>query len=191
MRLGSAREIQVDARIVAATNKDLERSVKEGTFRADLYYRIKVLLILLPPLRERCEDIPILVRHLLRKLTKELKLTGVPSLTPGVLGRLQNAKWPGNVRQLENVIYSALIRSHPPYVIDEEFLLSDSSTWSGTSEAAEESPIDKINKELLVQVLRENQWDTARAAEILKVSRGTIYYKLKKYGIDLQKISNF
>ena len=191
MRLGSAREIPVDTHIVAATNKDLERSVREEAFRADLYYRIKVVQILLPPLRERHEDIPLLVLHIIRKLTRELRLTSDPVVTPGAMNSLQIAKWPGNVRQLENIIYSALIRSHPPYIIDEEILLSDSNTWSGAQDASEESPIDKINKNLLLQVLKENQWDTTRAAEILKVSRGTIYYKLKKYGIDLQKISNF
>jgi len=191
MRLGSARETLVDTRIVTATNKDLERSVKDGTFRADLYYRIKVVQIILPPLRERSEDIPLLIRHILQKLKKELNISSDPVITPEAINHLRNGKWPGNIRQLENVIYSTLIRSHPYYVIDEETLLSDSNTWSGTQDSIEESPIDTINKSLLIQVLKENHWDTSIAADILKVSRGTIYYKLKKYGIDIQALSRF
>ena len=111
-------------------------------------------------------------------------------MTDEALNRLQTAKWPGNIRQLENVLYSALIRSKPPYIIDENLLLSDSSTWTGTQDIkTDESPIDSITKQLLLKVLKESNWDTTKAAEVLKVSRGTIYYKMKKYGIDIQEIS--
>src|SRR3972149_9911669 len=113
MRLGSAHEISADVRIVSATNKDLEKSVRDNSFRPDLYYRI-----------------------------------------------------------------------------DENLLLSDSSTWTGTQDIkTDESPIDSITKQLLLKVLKESNWDTTKAAEVLKVSRGTIYYKMKKYGIDIQEIS--
>ena len=190
MRLGSAHEISADVRIVSATNKDLEKSVRDNSFRPDLYYRIKVVQIQLPPLRERAEDIPLLTGHILQKLSKELELPTDPVLTDEALNRLQTAKWPGNIRQLENVLYSALIRSKPPYIIDENLLLSDSSTWTGTQDIkTDESPIDSITKQLLLKVLKESNWDTTKAAEVLKVSRGTIYYKMKKYGIDIQEIS--
>ncbi|TAK00894.1 MAG: FHA domain-containing protein [Candidatus Manganitrophaceae bacterium] len=185
VRLGSARETAVDTRVVAATNKDLERAVEAGTFRADLYYRIKVVQILLPPLRERREDIPLLAAHFLQRLAEEMNLPSIPMLTPGALHRLQAAEWPGNVRQLENAFYSALVRSHSPQLLDEAMLL-DAPAWNGTAEM-EEAPLDAISKELLLKILKENNWDTARAAESLKVSRGTVYYKLKKYGINLRE----
>ena len=187
MRLGSAREIQVDTRVVAATNKDLERAVEEGTFRADLYYRINVVQILLPPLRDRREDIPLLTAHFTQRLAEELNLPSRPLPTPEALRRLQAADWPGNVRQLENALYSALVRSRPPQLLDEEILLSDSPTWNGASEREGDAPLDAISKELLLRILKESNWDTVKAAESLKVSRGTVYYKLKKYGINLRE----
>lgn len=189
MRLGSAREIPVDVRVISATNKDLERAVQEEDFRADLYYRIKVVQILLPPLRERPDDIPFIANHFLNKLTREQGLSAEPVLTAEAMNRLKTARWPGNVRQLENVLYSAVIRSRPPYVLDERILLADSPTWTGTQEAEPEAPIDTVTKQLLLQVLKQTQWDTAKAAEILKVSRGTIYYKMKKYSIDVREAS--
>ena len=183
MRLGSAQEVPVDVRVVAATNKDLERLVKEETFRADLYYRIKVVQIRLPSLRERLEDIPILSAHILKRLAAEQEFSSQPVLTDGAMRRLCEAQWPGNIRQLENVIYSAIIRSRPPHVLDEALLLADSSTWMGAPEPIE-APLDAISKQLLLQVLGDHHWDTAKAATALKVSRGTVYYKMKKYGIE-------
>ncbi|GEM_PF-2486039 len=190
MRLGSARETAVDTRVVAATNKDLERAVEEGTFRADLYYRIKVVQILLPPLRERREDIPLLADHFTQRIAEELNLPSKPMLTPEAMNRLQSADWPGNVRELENALYSAIVRSRSPQLLDEEALFSDDApTLSGRLESEGEAPLDAISKELLLKILKESNWDTARAAESLKVSRGTVYYKLKKYGINLRDLS--
>jgi transcriptional regulator with PAS, ATPase and Fis domain len=189
MRLGSAQEISVDVRILSATNKDLERAIREETFRADLYYRIKVVQVSLPPLRDRLEDIPLLAAHILERLTRELQLSSIPTVTPQAMNRLQTAQWPGNIRQMENVLYSAVIRSRPPYVIDEQTLLSDSPTWIGRQEAPKETPLDSITRQLLLQTLNQTRWDTAKAADILKVSRATVYYKLKKYGIDPREAS--
>lgn len=186
MRLGSARETLVDTRVVAATNKDLERAVEEGSFRADLYYRIKVVQILLPPLRERKEDIPLLAAHFIERLAEELNLPSKPLLTEEAVRRLQAADWPGNVRQLENAFYSALVRSRTPQLLDEA-LLSDAPTWNSAAELEDEAPLDAISKDLLLKILKESRWDTAKAAETLKVSRGTVYYKLKKYGINLRE----
>jgi two-component system response regulator AtoC len=183
MRLGSAKEVPVDVRVIAATNKDLERSVKEETFRPDLYYRIRVVQIRLPALRERREDIPLLSVHLMDRLTADQGVDAQPILTDDAMRRLCDAPWPGNIRQLENVLYSALLRSRPPHVIDESLLLAESSTWLGAAESAE-APLDAINKQLLIQTLNEHKWDTAKTAQSLKVSRGTVYYKMKKYGIE-------
>lgn len=185
-RLGNSKETKVDVRVVAATNKALGQAVREEAFRADLYYRIKVVQITLPQLRERPEDIPLLALHFLDKLQGELEFTSKPVLTPEAMNRLKSARFPGNIRQLENVLYSAVIRSRAPYVIEEGTLLAESPTWTGLEDEETEPPIDTITKQLLLQVLRNNQWDTSKAADVLKVSRGTIYYKLKKYGIDLK-----
>ena len=191
MRLGSAREIKADVRVIAATNKELERAVREEAFRADLYYRIKVIQIRLPLLRERSEDVPMLAAHILANLTKELDLESDPVLTADAMKTLQAGTWPGNVRQFENILYSALLRSRSPYVLNEEIIMGDSPTWMGSDESGSEdgeSPMESISKQYLLKILKRNQWDTTKTAETLKVSRGTIYYRMKKYGIDLQKV---
>jgi DNA-binding NtrC family response regulator len=115
-----------------------------------------------------------------------LRLSSEPVLTDEALRRLRQAQWPGNVRHLENVLYSAVLRSSPPHVIDEELVLADTPTWAGGMTDSAEAPLDAITKYHLLDVLRKAQWDTAKAAEVLKVSRGTIYYKIKKYGIELR-----
>ena len=188
-RLGSSRETQADVRVVAATNKDLEKAIREGGFRADLYYRLKVVQISLPPLRERSEDIPLLITHFLEGIAREFGLPSIPLVTEEAMRRLQAAKWPGNIRQLENLLTSAVIRSRPPYLLDEKILFSEAPSWSDLPEGDDAPPLDAINKQLLLRTLQENQWDTQRTAGDLKVSRGTIYYKMKKYGIDLASLS--
>ena len=184
MRVGSAKEFLVDVRIVTATNRDLEEAVQQQEFRPDLYYRLRVVQIELPPLRDRMEDIPLLVSYLVKKIANDLGLIQEPLVTEDALQRLMNASWPGNVRQLENTLYSAMIRAPKSPIIDEATLMEDMGSWLPTeAQQNEETPLDTISKQALVQVLTQHQWDTTKAAESLKVSRGTIYYKMKKYGI--------
>ncbi|NKE69294.1 sigma 54-interacting transcriptional regulator [Candidatus Manganitrophus noduliformans] len=192
-RLGSAYEIPVDVRVIAATNKDLERAVEEEVFRPDLYYRLKVAEIFLPPLRERPEDIPLLAAHFLQAFSQELGLPACPLLTPEARHRLQRAPWPGNTRQLENFIYGALIRARPPYSLDEAALFS-SAAWPGQSleefqSPAETAPLQESMRQLLLRTLEAHEWNAIKAAKVLKVSRGTIYYKMKKYGIQIPGLS--
>ncbi len=104
------------------------------------------------------------------------------------MNRLQFSKWPGNVRQLENTLYSAVIKAHPPYVLNEDLVIGDEPNWDGSEEETE-SPLEAISKNLLIKTLKENHGDTSKTADVLKVSRGTIYYRLKKYGIDPKNIS--
>ncbi len=185
MRLGSGKEVRADVRIIAATNKNLEAAINDGTFRADLYYRLQVLKILVPPLKEHSEDIPLLVAHFLQKFMNELSLMTEPSLTPEAMQSLQSEKWPGNIRQLENKLLSALIHSRPPHQLTNNHFDVEMPTRLAPDEVTI-SPLETLSKKLLIQTLEENQWDTTRVAEILQVSRGTIYYRLKKYGINLQ-----
>jgi transcriptional regulator with PAS, ATPase and Fis domain len=190
MRVGSAREFPVDVRIVAATNKDLEQAVRDGSFRPDLYYRIKVVQISLPALKSHPEDIPLLAEHFIQKFRQELQLASKPVLTDSAMKKLLSYRWPGNIRQFENLLYSSIICSKPPYILDESSIQADTPTWnSGTTE--EEAPIDSLNKQHLMKVLKENQWDTVKTAQALKVSRGTIYYKMKKYGIVTPDLKTF
>ena len=184
MRLGSSQEVPVDVRVVTATNRNLEKAVQEGDFREDLYYRLRVVQIALPPLRERPEDIPTLVKHFTKKIAEDLGLDAHPLVTDEILERLTSGQWPGNVRQLENVLYSAILRSRPSHLIDESILMEDASNWLGSGSAEPEAPLEVLSKQALIQVLTQHQWDTVKAAEVLKVSRGTIYYKMKKYGIE-------
>jgi DNA-binding NtrC family response regulator len=188
-RLGSSREIQADVRVVAATNKDLEKAIREGGFRADLYYRLKVVQIPLPPLRERSEDIPLLITHFLEGIAREFGLPSIPLVTEEAKRRLKAARLQGNVRQLENLLTSAVIRAKSPYLLDENAILTDSPTSPEEPEGDEAPLLDTISKQLLLRKLKENRWDTQKTAEALRVSRGTVYYKMKKYGIDLQTLS--
>ncbi len=190
MKLGSAKEMPVDTRVITATNRDLSRAVDAGDFRADLYYRLKVVQIALPPLRQHPEDIPLLVTHFTKKITNELDLKNQPTYTDDAMYLLKISSWPGNVRQLENTLYSAILRSRTSMIIDKPLLLQDMSNEEAEPESADAAPFDKVNKQTLLEVLTQQQWDTSKAAEILKVSRGTIYYKMKKYGIETPRPSS-
>ncbi len=184
MRLGSAKEVPVDVRVITATNRDLEKAMNNGEIRADLYYRLQVVQLNIPPLRERPEDIPLLIKHFIKKIGTELGLPSEHLVTDEAMDRIRKAQWPGNVRQLENVLYSAILRSRSSNLIDDAVLLKDTTTWTTTTPTEEETPLDTMNKQALLQILTQHHWDTTKAAEVLKVSRGTIYYKMKKHGIE-------
>lgn len=186
MHLGSGKEIKADLRIVAATNKNLEKAIQHGHFRADLYYRLKVVELTIPPLRERPEDIAMLCAHFLEKFAKDLKLGSPPRLSPELLQYFQTKQWEGNIRQLENGLYAALIHAHPPYLLTKDDFPDEAPTFSHDDD---DPSFDKISKQLLLKTLENQGWDTTKAAEKLKVSRGTIYYRLKKYGVDLRKMT--
>ncbi|MGB0911761.1 MAG: sigma 54-interacting transcriptional regulator [Nitrospirales bacterium] len=184
MRLGSAKEVPVDVRVITATNRDREKAINNGDMRADLYYRLQVVQLIIPPLRERQEDISLLVKHFIKKIGAELGLPSEPLITDEAMDRISKAQWPGNVRQLENVLYSAILRSRSSNLIDDAVLLKDTTNWTTSKPTEEETPLDSINKQALLDVLTQHHWDTTKAAEVLKVSRGTVYYKMKKHGIE-------
>jgi two-component system response regulator PilR (NtrC family) len=191
-RIGGTRDIQVDVRIIAATNKDLSRAVAQGAFREDLYYRLNVIPLTLPPLRSHPVDIPLLVRHFLTAFGKR---TSKPALTvaPAAMRALQQNEWRGNVRELENVLERAVALAPGP-----EITLADVAQWVGEpskdgepkvpanipSEGLDlESLIDGIERDLLVKALERSGGVKKEAARLLKLNARSLRYRLDKYEI--------
>ena len=186
-RLGSSRTLQADVRIVAATNKDLSQAVAEQRFRADLFYRIHVITLHLPPLRQRCADIPLLVSHFLRKYTQQ-NAKPITAMTPQALERLQAYAWPGNVRELENVIERAVVLAQgavlgiedlPPELQDQEPVSRPEHHVVLTADAT----LAQIEREAIVQTLQRHAGNRQVAARVLNIGLATLYRKLKEYNL--------
>jgi DNA-binding NtrC family response regulator len=178
VRVGGNQTIHVDFRCVAATNKDLEVLIDEGKFRPDLFYRLNVFRIELPSLRDRKDDIPLLVDHFVRKFSLQMnkKITRV---APAAMYALQQHGWPGNVRELENAVERAMVVAQEPELRETDFILK------GKNGAAPESGVktlEDIEKAHILRVLEECGWNQTRAAEVLDIDRVTLHNKLKKYG---------
>ncbi len=184
-RVGGDRAIKVDVRVIAATHRDLSREVEEGSFREDLFYRLQVLAIDIPPLRERVEDIPLLIDHFLERIAKERGLRRA-RLDRGVRALLERYEWPGNVRQLENVL-QRLVLIAGDAVITRAELDSDATLREillGSATPMEESfSLDRGARDQLRRALEAAAGNRERAAELLGVSRATIYRKIKQYGL--------
>jgi chemotaxis protein methyltransferase CheR len=179
-RLGSSRTIKIDVRIIAATNRNLEEEVRRGRFRDDLWYRLNIFPITMPPLRDRLDDIPLLVDFYIKKISKRMgKFIG--TIPTNVMNALQNYHWPGNVRELENVLERAVINSSGPKLrlVDElKVRQKDFSTTQMTLEAVE--------REHIVRILNQTQWKVSGkngAAEILGLNRSTLRARMRKLGI--------
>jgi len=177
VRVGGTQPLEVDFRCITATNRDLEALVKEGTFRPDLYYRLNVFRIALPPLRARREDIPLLADHFLRKYATAMNRP-VPRLSAGVLDLLLSYDWPGNVRELENAIERALVIGR-----GEEVQPSDFPFQLHPAEPRAGRRLDDVERAHIEQVLEETNWNLSRAARILDIDRTTLYNKLHRYGL--------
>jgi transcriptional regulator with GAF, ATPase, and Fis domain len=179
-RLGGSHTIKVDVRIIAATNRNLEEEVRKGRFRDDLWYRLNIFPITLPPLRDRLDDIPLLVDFYVKKISKRMGKS-IEIIPTSVMNALQNYHWPGNVRELENVLERAVINSSGPKLrlVDElKTPQKDLSTTQKTLEAVE--------REYIVRVLDQNQWKVSGkngAAEILGLNRSTLRARMRKLGI--------
>jgi two-component system response regulator HydG len=175
--VGSDETILVDLRIVVATNKDLPARMQTGTFREDLYYRLAVIPIHLPPLRERREDIPLLAEHFLcRAATASGK--GIKGLTPEAMEALLRHPWPGNVRELENVVERAVTLTAGDQITPDTLLLETSAAPAPAAllaQAARRPTLEELTAEYVELVLREVGGDKAKAAEILGVSKRTLY----------------
>jgi len=187
-RVGGTQRIEVDVRFVLATNKDLKRMVEEGKFREDLYYRISVFPILLPPLRERKEDIPLLVHHFIKKFSIETKKQ-IDSISPLALEKIMNYPWPGNVRELQNCIERAIIlcegkeiQAHhitiPDKTMDESYI-----DLKGNLRDVTKSAISAIERKKIELAIKESNGDLKEASKILGISEKTLRKKIKEYGI--------
>jgi len=177
VRVGGNQTIKVDFRIVAATNKDLEKLIEEGKFRPDLYYRLNVFHIELPPLREHREDIPPLVDHFVRKFNREMNKK-ITRITTGAMNMLQQYPWPGNVRELENALERAMVVAQEPDIREQDFTLK---SRNGVSVIGQRS-LDDVEKDHILRVLEDCGGNQTRAAEVLGIDRVTLHHKLKKYG---------
>jgi len=174
-RVGSSHPIKVDFRCIAATNKDLHQLVEEGRFRPDLFYRLNVFPIHLPPLRERKGEIPILVDHFVRKFAASMnkKITRV---SPAAINLLERYAWPGNIRELENAIERAMVVAQEPELREQDFALR-----MPVAEQAGRT-LEEIEKAHILEVLEECKGNQTLAAEVLDIDRVTLHNKLKKYG---------
>ncbi len=178
MRVGGEKPVQVDFRTICATNKDLEEAVKEGTFREDLYYRLNVFTIFIPPLRERKTDIPLLVNYFVNKYARAMAKP-IVSVSPEAMDVIVRYNWPGNVRELENAVERAMVVGKPPAIRPDDlpFRLSEKNSipHSGSLAAVEKTHIQAV--------LEQNSWNISRSAEILEIDRVTLYNKIHKYGL--------
>jgi two-component system nitrogen regulation response regulator NtrX len=188
-RLGSARTIKVDVRVIAATNKELEQEIEKGTFREDLYFRLSVIPIRVPPLRDRRDDIPVLVRHFADLFTRD-HARRAPRFTAAALEYMQKARWKGNVRELRNTVERLIIMS-PGEVIDVHDLrdVVRIDARPVTAEAEKERPgtlrefKEVAERAFLVEKLREHNWNISKTAEVIGTPRSNLYKKLEQYGI--------
>jgi len=185
-RVGGNELIKVDVRVISATNKDVKQAVANGQFREDLYYRLNVVTIELPPLRERKEDIPLLAQHFLKKfaLGNQKDITG---FSPEATDFFLNYEWPGNVRELENAIERAVIlaKNSSIQVTDlpqENLLLARSASPGGR--------LEEVEKNHIISVLNKTRGNYSQAARLLGISRMTLYNKARAYGLGVKKIDN-
>ncbi len=176
VRVGGNQPIKVDFRCVAATNKNLEQLIEEGRFRPDLFYRLNVFRIEVPPLRERKEDIPLLVEHFVRKFSLAMNKR-ITRVAPAAMYQLQQYAWPGNVRELENAVERAMVVAQEPELRESDFILKPR-----TANGAEGKTLEDIEKAHILHVLEECGGNQTRAAEVLDIDRVTLHNKLKKYG---------
>ena len=188
-RVGGPESIKVDVRIIAATNQQLESLVKEGRFREDLFYRLNVVTITMPPLRERKEDIPLLANHFLQTFSEEYKKS-ISHISPEALEILNHYSWPGNVRELENTIERAAVLSIHPIILPEDLpqKLLDSVPEKKLDDLRSKYPLiseklmslKEVEKNHILKVLQETKGNKKKAAEILGIDRTTLYRILEK-----------
>jgi two-component system response regulator AtoC len=180
-RVGGLQDIKVDVRVIAATHRDLEQAVKEGKFREDLFYRLQVMPIVLPRLRDRRGDVPILANYYIDLFNREFKKR-VRGLTPEALQALESYRWPGNIRELRNAIERAML------LIDREWLEPGDFTIRGASPARFELPLEGVNleeveRELVVQALERAGGNQTHAAHLLGLNRDQVRYRIEKFGL--------
>jgi chemotaxis protein methyltransferase CheR len=179
-RLGSSHPIKVDVRIIAATNRNLEEEVHMGQFRDDLWYRLNIFPITVPPLRDRLDDISLLVDFYVKKISKRMGKS-IEIIPTSVMNALQNYHWPGNIRELENVLERAVINSSGP-----KLRLMDELKKPQKSLSTEYKTLEAVEREHIMHILDQTQWKVSGkngAAEILGLNRSTLRARMRKLGI--------
>ncbi len=175
-RVGGNKEITSDFRVICATNRDLETMVRNGTFREDLYYRLNVVNITIPPLRERTDDIPLLVNHFINKYCTSMSRDLI-TIEPAAMKQLEKFEFPGNVRELENMIERAIVIGN-----GKEIRLKDLPMGKEAADSSVES-LEELEKRHIEQILAKYEWNVSRSARALHVDRVTLYNKIRKYGL--------
>jgi DNA-binding NtrC family response regulator len=190
-QLGSAKVHHADVRIIAATNIDLEKAVKDKKFREDLYYRLNIIPLHLPPLRERREDIPLLAQHFLNKYTSEFR-EQIRELAPESLRKLKAYEWPGNVRELENVIERAVIFSKRTWIGSDDIVLSGSGATSSQEsfKAAKAKAVEQFEKQYIQNLLLTHHGNISRAAQAVHKNRRAFWELIRKYKIDIPSLKS-
>jgi len=197
-RLGGTKTIRCDVRILAATNKNLDKLVDDGTFREDLYYRLKVIPVSLPPLRDRKADIPLLVHHFLEGMAKN-KNRNLKTITKDVLKALINYDWPGNVRELENIIERMVILAEgdtislddlPEKIARKHALDLDDESLIPEEGLSLSNAVNDYERQLIIHALEKADWVKNRAAKLLKMNRTTLVEKIKKQGIEKDRMAS-
>jgi len=176
IRVGGNKEISSDFRVICATNRDLKGMVEKGTFREDLYYRLNVMNIHVPPLRERIEDIPLLVDYFIKKYCTSMNKPLI-TIEPAALKRITGYPFPGNIRELENMIERAIVVGSGKKIV-----LKDLPFGKDTIDSSVES-LDDFERSFILQILNKYSWNISRTAHALKVDRVTLYNKIRKYGL--------
>jgi DNA-binding NtrC family response regulator len=186
-RIGGMRTVAVDVRVVAATNANLRQAVRDRTFRDDLYYRLNVVPVHVPPLRDRREDIPLLIDHFVRKIARECN-RDVRAVSAGALEVLARYDWPGNVRELENVIHRAVVLARGPVVQLQDVPLDVAMPETGSALTGDtglplREACDQFERQYVLRVLERVNWNVSRAARLLGVHRNTVLAKLATWGV--------
>jgi two-component system response regulator HydG len=186
-RVGGEEVIKVDVRVMAATNRDLEEEIKDGRFREDLYYRLNVVTLALPPLRQRQDDIPLLARYFLETFAEKNRKR-IKGFTPQAMDRMMRYAWPGNVRALMNAVERGVILCRDEYISEQDLPLAVKETPIGAPEAKDPTPpadisLDEVEKTTILKTLESSEGNKSEAARRLGITRRTLYKKLKRYGV--------
>jgi DNA-binding NtrC family response regulator len=182
-RVGGSQLVKVDARIIAATNRDLKKLVESGTFREDLYYRLNVIPVMLPPLRERKEDIPLLAEFFLAQFSAEMRKP-LEAVSAEALEILMAHDWPGNVRELRNVLERGAVLARGPIITPIELeLVQPASAPSPLGSPEPADSLKDVERKHIISTLRQHRWNITRSAKALGIDRVTLYSKIKRYQI--------
>jgi len=184
-RIGGAADIRVDVRVVAATNRDLEDAVAHGNFRADLYYRLNVMQVQLPPLREHASDVPLLVAFYVDLFNREFRKQ-VRGASPASLALLSGYRWPGNIRELRNAVERAMLLADGEWLEPAHFPMAVSRrSTSGAYDLPDEGiNLEQVERELVMQALTRTGWNHTKAAALLGLNRDQIRYRIEKFGLE-------